>query len=31
MLGTEVMLGRLDSSLRFIDIITFCLEKPQAL
>ena len=27
----EVMPGRLDSSLRFIDIKTLCLEKPSAL
>ena len=31
MLGIEVMPGRLDSSLRFIDIKTLCLEKPSAL
>ena len=31
MLGTEVRPGRLDSSLRFIDIKSLCLEKPSAL
>ena len=30
MVGTEVMPGRLDSSLRFLDIKTLCLEKPSA-
>ena len=28
---TEVMPGRLDSSLRIVNIKTFCLEKPSAL
>ena len=31
MLCIEVMTGSFDSSLRFIDIITLCLEKPSAL
>ena len=29
--GIEVMPGRLDSSLRFIDIKTLCLENPSDL